>query len=71
MTSDVQTQQSCAREQPAECFLKHLEERLAVDEELAAATLGSWLLQYEPGPLALARARVRIERNVRKQRVAA
>jgi hypothetical protein len=52
-------------------FLDHLQERLAIDADIAAAQLASWLLSYEPGPLALARAGVRIEQNDRKQRVAA
>lgn len=37
-----------------EDFLVHLEQRLALSEGAAVATLASWLLSYEPGPRACA-----------------
>ena len=57
--------------EPAENLLKQLQDRLAIDEDVAAAKLTSWLLSYEPGPLALARARGRIEQHDGKHGVAA
>jgi hypothetical protein len=69
--SGVEMEERCSREEPAESFLEHVEERLGLNEDVATARLGSWLLSYEPGPLALARAGVRIEQNGRKQRLAA
>jgi hypothetical protein len=66
----MKTEQLMTREVHT-CFLKHLAERLAINDEAAAATLASWLVNYEPGVLALARAGVRTERSGRKQGIAA
>ena len=38
-------------------FLTQMQERLGVNEPTAAAALASWVSSYEPGPLALVRAR--------------
>jgi hypothetical protein len=57
--------------EPAADFVTHLQQRLAIGEDVAAATLGSWLLGYEPGPLALARGGAPIQQDRKKQRVAA
>jgi len=47
-----------------ESFLAHLQERLGLrDEAAAASTLGDWICGYQPGPAALARATPKPERR--------
>lgn len=38
----------------SEDFLLHLEQRLELNETAAVSVLASWLVNYEPGPRALA-----------------
>ena len=70
-TAGIVDDEQCRCEEPAEDFLTHLQKRLSINEEAAVEALASWLLSYDPGPLALARAGLGKEQNEQKQAVAA
>ncbi len=54
MSASVQTQ---GEPELSDDFLTYLEGRFGLDEHAVVSTLSSWMASYEPGPLALARAR--------------